>query len=254
LPTPISLSLSGFYQQLEFVDTRGSDGDRPLYIQSAAGLNFGLTFPLAGGRNSLAAPTRLGFFYSFSPTTLEDLLAPRTPLLGDLEQSGIRTATFTPLLSYDTLERNFAAQRGRRLLLAVELSGRALGGNVNTVQPRLDFTQFIPRGRLRGAPRNFGMRVHAAHIAAYGQRFMPGTLSAVDGVPIFNRFFLGGENEVRGYQFNSIGPLARVERLLLIGNNPPALSASDLRPIGGDTQVIFNAEYGLPLRRPRRSG
>jgi outer membrane protein assembly factor BamA len=67
-------------------------------------------------------------------------------------------------------------------------------------------------------------------------------------VPISNRYFLGGDTEVRGFPINSIAPLARVDRLLAVGNSPPALISSDVQPIGGDTELIANAEYRAPLK------
>src|SRR5262249_44627416 len=87
------------------------------------------------------------------------------------------------------------------------------------------------------------------HIAGFGRPFNATTLSVVDGVPIFSRFFLGGESEVRGYPENSIGPLGRVDRQLVIGSNPPVLLSSSIQPIGGDTELIANAEYRVPILR-----
>ncbi|MGH9836658.1 MAG: BamA/TamA family outer membrane protein, partial [Blastocatellia bacterium] len=86
------------------------------------------------------------------------------------------------------------------------------------------------------------------HISAYGRPFDATTLSVINGVPIFSRFFVGGEAEVRGFPINSIAPVARVDRSLVIGDNPPILLRSDVQPIGGDTQLIANAEYRLPIR------
>jgi outer membrane protein insertion porin family len=245
---PIDVSFSGFYQRIEFVNAGTGDDRLPLYIQNASGLNFGLGVPLEGGRNSLAAPTRAGIYYSFTSSVLEELVAPGTPMQRYLEQPSIRTGTLTPFLLHDTMERGFDPRRGRRLSLGVDFGGRWLGGNINTIQPRVDYRQFIPLGLFREEPRVLGFRVRASHIAGFGTPFVDRSLSTVDGVPIFNRYFLGGEHEVRGYRLNSISPLARIERFLVVPDLPPILIASDLRPIGGDTELIFNAEYIVPLK------
>ncbi len=246
---PIDLNLSGFYQRIEFVDaSTGADDRRPLYIQSAGGLNLGFAFPLERGRNSLAAPTRMGIYYSFTSSVLEELIATGAPMARYQKQPTIRTGTLTPFFTHDTLDRGFDPRRGRRLSLGVEVGGRWLGGNINTVQPRVDYRQFVPVGLFREAPHVFGFRVRASHIAGFGEPFADNSLATVDGVPIFNRFFLGGENEVRGYQLNSISPLARVDRFLVDEDNPPVLFTSELRPIGGDTKLIFNTEYVVPIR------
>jgi outer membrane protein insertion porin family len=215
---PLTLSFAGFYQRLEFVNARTPERDRqPLFIQSAAGLSAGFSLPLTSSRYALGAPTRAGLRYSFNSTALRDVIAAPAGTMSELEQSGIRTASLTPLLVHDTLDRELDPRRGLRLALAMKLSARALGGSLSTVKPSVDFRQFIPLGPKRDEPRVLGLRVRAAHIAGFGEPFQARTLALVDGVAIFNRFFLGGEAEVRGYDVSSIAPLARVERFLVIG-------------------------------------
>ncbi len=247
---PIGLSFTGYYQRYEFVDARTREDDRrPLYIQNSAGASFGLSFPLTRSRFAFGAPTRAGIGYSFTRTKLEDLLSQGTEVVSRLEQSNIRMAGLTPFLTHNTLEREFDPRVGRRLAVSVETNSRAFGGNVNTVRPFIDYRQFLPFGLIRGEPRVFGFRVRASHIAAFGEPFPATTLSQVNDVPIFSRFFLGGETEVRGYDVNSIAPLARVDRLLVVGDSPPLLLASDIRPVGGDTLLVANVEYRVPLTR-----
>ncbi len=253
---PVTISLGGFYQRYEFIEAGDADGDRrPLYIQTSAGMSAGATVPLGGGRNSLAAATRASLFYAMNFTGLRDLTAGRTSGVSVAERDNFRLAGLTPALTRDTLERSFDPMRGTRLTTGVETNGRALGGNINTVRPWIDFRQFIPTGEWprRGERNVFGYRLRAGHIASYGRPFNARTLSVIDGAPISNRYFLGGEMEVRGFPINSIAPLARVDRLLAIGDNPPVLLSSDVQPIGGDTELIANAEYRVPLTR-RLSG
>jgi len=249
-PRPVTLSFSGSFQQFIFVDAQTSEDNRPLYVQTSGGLIAGATIPLAKGRNSLASATRASLFYSLNFNSLEDLAALRAANLSEVQQENIRLASLTPALTRDTLERAFDPLRGQLLTAGVEVVGRAIGANLNTVRPWIDFRQFIPlnRGLYRDERNVFGYRLRAAHISAYGRRFDATTLSVINGVPIFSRFFVGGEAEVRGYPINSIAPLARVERSLVIGDNPPILLRSDVQPIGGDTQLIANAEYRVAIR------
>ncbi|MGE0128096.1 MAG: outer membrane protein assembly factor [Blastocatellales bacterium] len=249
---PVTLSFSGSFQRFVFVDARTREDNRePLYIQTSGGLIAGATIPVARGRNSLASATRASLFYSLNFNSLEDLVAERAANVSDIERSNIRIASLTPALTHDTLERDFDPLRGLRLTTGVEVAGRAIGGNINTVRPWVDFRQFFPlnRGLFRDEPNVFGYRLRAANIGAYGRPFDARTLSVINNVPIFSRFFVGGVNEVRGYPINSIGPLARVDRLLVVGDNPPALLSADVQPVGGDTQLIANAEYRAPLLR-----
>jgi outer membrane protein insertion porin family len=244
---PVTISLSGLYQRYRFVEA-GADR-RPLYIQTSGGMSAGATIPLARGRNSLAAATRASLFYSLNFTRLRDLTIGRTTGVSNVEQDSFRLAGFTPALTHDTLERSFDPMRGMRFTSGVETNGRVLGGNINTVRPWIDFRQFFPlnEGLRRGERNVFGYRLRAGHISSYGRPFNAHTLSVIDGVPISSRYFLGGDAEVRGFPINSIAPLARVDRLLAVGDSTPVLLFSDVQPIGGDTELIGNAEYRAPL-------
>jgi outer membrane protein insertion porin family len=249
---PITLSFTGSFQRYVFVDAQTQQNNQePLYIQTSGGFSAGATIPVAKGRNSLAAPTRASLFYSLNFNSFEDLVAEREGNVSDTQQSNIRQASLTPALAHDTLVREFDPLRGLRVVTGVEVVGRKLGGNINTYRPWFDFRQFIPlnQGFLRGERNTFGYRLRAAHIGAYGQPFNATTLSVIDGVPIFNRFFTGGVTEVRGFPINSIAPLANVDRLLVIGDNPPQLLSHSVQPIGGSTELIGNAEYRAPLTR-----
>jgi outer membrane protein insertion porin family len=252
---PVTISLSGFFQRFEFVDARATEDRRPLYIQSSAGMTAGATIPLARGRNSLAAATRASLFYSLNFTGLKDLTAGQSSGVSNVERDNFRLAGLTPALTHDKLDRSFDPMSGVRLTSGVETNGRALGGNINTVRPWIDFRQFVPlnEGLRRGERNVFGYRLRAGHISPYGRPFDARTLSVIDGVPISSRYFLGGDMEVRGFPINSIAPLARVDRLLAIGDAPPVLLSSSVQPIGGDTELIANAEYRAPLTR-RLSG
>ena len=53
---------------------------------------------------------------------------------------------------------------------------------------------------------------------------------AIDPVPIFDRYFLGGANTLRGFAFRKISP-----------------KDGDNQPIGGNTSVNGTAEYSYPI-------
>jgi outer membrane protein insertion porin family len=51
-------------------------------------------------------------------------------------------------------------------------------------------------------------------------------------IPIFERFFAGGDNSIRGFEPQTVGPLGTADS-----------------PIGGDTYLVFNGELRFPLYR-----
>jgi len=163
----------------------------------------------------------------------------------------MRIGTLTPLLIHDTLDRQLDPQQGERLVIGAEIGARTLGGSLNSFKPQIDYRRFFNLGRKnidqdRESPA-IGFRIRASHIRAFGEPFREQALSTVNGVPVFRRVFLGGETEIRGYDVNSISPLARVERFVLSPGNPPVFLSGEVRPVGGDTEVLFNAEYRVPI-------
>ncbi len=244
---PVIIDAAGFYRRLEYVDARTAGEQEPLFVERTGGASLGISFPFTSSRSALGAATRAGFTYSFTATNLVDTPARSSMSIGEISQDIIRIASLTPSLVRDTLDRNFDPSKGSRLIVATELSARALGGSLNTIMPAIDYRWFYPLDRERNEPRVIGVRVRASHIAAFGERLSTQALAAVGGVPIFRRFFLGGETEVRGYDVNSIAPLARVDRFLVPPGETPILLSSEIRPVGGDTKLVVNAEYRTPL-------
>jgi outer membrane protein insertion porin family len=240
----VRLDLAAFRQRLEFVDARGvSDDRRPLFVERTTGASAGVSWPT--GR---ASSQRLGVAYSVSSTNLTDSLALTEARA--LTQDGIRVSSLIGFFDRNSLDRDLDPREGERLLTALELSARAFGGSFNTIKPSLDYRRFfvVERGvEADREPRVLALGARASLIAGFGRPFSPEALTSVLGVPLFKRFFVGGAEEVRGYDVNSIAPLARIDRFLTTGGGEPVLLSSEIRPIGGDTRVILNAEYRVPL-------
>ena len=61
------------------------------------------------------------------------------------------------------------------------------------------------------------------------------TVSGDQSVPFYDRFYLGGQNSLRGFEYRGVGPRQRtVDRSLT-------------EPIGGDTYWTATAEYSIPI-------
>lgn len=248
---PISFDLSGFYQRLEYVNAGTLDqGREPLFVERTAGASIGAFLPLNQSRYTLTAATRVGLFYSFTSTNLADAILGTPVQIRSLEQGGLRTASITPVFLHDTLDRAFDPQRGMRFIAGAEIGAQALGGSLNTFRPYVDYRRFWPLGYNDSSAREpvvIGIRVRASYIRAFGESFEEQALSTVRGVPVFRRFFLGGETEVRGYDVNSIAPLARLNRFIITDDGDTPFPSTEVRPVGGDTQLVFNAEYRVPI-------
>jgi outer membrane protein insertion porin family len=245
------LDASAYFQRAVLVNATLAGGDtNPLYLQNSAGASIGLQLALSKTRYSIAAPTRAGVVYSFSSTGVRDQFS-TSILATSNSEDRLRTASITLFLIHDTLDRQFDPQRGERLYAGLETGARALGGSLDTFRSFLDYRRFFEFGSkvedVQQEHSAIGLRLRASHISSFGARFESTVLSTVDGIPVFKRSFTGGEEEIRGYDLNSIAPLARVERFVPATTGGMTLVSSEVRPIGGDTEVVFNSEYRVPL-------
>jgi len=100
-----------------------------------------------------------------------------------------------------------------------KFAGSFLGGDISIVKSRFAWSFFHSLFGEHAA----GFYVDYQHIEALGD----------SPIPFWERFFLGGERSIRGYDVYSIGP--RSEE----GTN-----------IGGKKALVFNAEYIMPVFGP----
>jgi outer membrane protein insertion porin family len=196
-------------------------------------------------------------------------------------QSSIITSRLTGSFNYDTRNASIDPTSGREFSLSLAVAG--LAGDVRTYQPTLQYTQFFPVRRKRSErPEVFGFRIIAGTVGSFATSEKirnAQSLAFVDGVPIFERFFLGDEFSIRGYNVRSISPLAPLDtfitsRNVVLATNPsetpqaipnlPAALANvgtftgvtgvntaplprSFTPIGADTQILGNFEYRIPV-------
>src|SRR5262249_8983491 len=183
---------------------------------------------------------------------------------------------------------------GTGVTLGVSFSGGPLGGKVKTVEPTFEYKHFRhlfagkeSRSRVEaGKARTLGFRFLFWHITSFCAQFDTNSLSFVGGTPLFARFFLGGEQDIRGFNVRGISPSAPVVstfstrnivaqdltgRVLKVRdpnnatNHSVAQSVLDQFTfsdkvnnqfptfptfIGGDTELLFNVEYRIPIIGP----
>jgi outer membrane protein insertion porin family len=196
------------------------------------------------------------------------------------DQPNILTSRITGTFSYDTRNASIDPTSGRELSAAFALAG--LLGDVRTYQPTLSYTQFFPMRRKKSEhPEVFGFRIIAGTVGSFAitdKVRNTNSLAFVAGVPIYERFFLGDEFTIRGYNVRSISPIAPVDTFITTqnvvvaenaqgdpveipslagaavlgtftgasGSNVAALPRS-FTSVGGDTQLLGNFEYRIPI-------
>lgn len=271
-----------------------------LFTQSTYGATVFATAPLSEiffRKRRFTQFSRIGLTYQFSATTITDPpinqtgdITQRIPII--YAQPNIITSRISGSFVYDTRQptpNGIDTLRGTQIAASLSLAG--LGGDVRTYQPSLQYTQFIPV-KNRRTPANaqvFGFRIMAGTIGSYATSNKirnANSLSFVGGVPIYERYYLGSENDIRGYNTRSIGPIAPFDSYVTSRNviastsisgtaaavpgldsrtlselgqlgiltgasgASPALLSRNYRYIGGDTQILGNFEYRIPIFGP----
>lgn len=309
---PISLGFTVFYQDYQFLgqgfgaltnqNLFGSFSGQSLFTQRTAGASVSASAPLSyfARKFRMGRFMRLGLSYTFRKT---DILNPGVNTDGDpnndipisFQQNGVTQSTITPTISYNTLNSSLDPTRGQSITLGLSLSGGPLGGKVNTIEPTFEYKMFRPFFAGKEAvnkissgkqTRTLGFRALVTHISAFGERFESNSFSFIGGTPVYARFFLGGEQDIRGYNIRAISPTAPFETTIstrnvfatdATGSRLPVRSANqatsnsiapsvlnqflfnnqtntgfDVFPafLGGDTEMLFNLEYRIPIIGP----
>ncbi|MGC1493826.1 MAG: outer membrane protein assembly factor BamA, partial [Candidatus Acidiferrum sp.] len=221
------------------------------YNQNSDGFTAFASYPVK--RFSFA---RLGISYGLTRTNItafnqaSDLLFEQLQfrsIAGPSALDGIVSSTITPSISYNTIDNPINATKGKSLYYSFSIQGGPLGGNVNAFTNVIDAKYFHPVNKRRNA---VGVHFSTSYITGYGGK----------EVPPFSRFYMGGEQDIRGFDIRSISPVvfipvATSQTLYyhdptaggaLRSFNLPALVYTATLP-GGDYQTYGNFEYRIPI-------
>src|SRR5262249_12643053 len=170
------------------------------YVQNSRGFNVFASTLL---KRSFA---RVGVSYGFTIQSVRTLTTAATQyydyinflnINGPNQLDGIRSSTITPSYSYNSVNHPITPTQGRSISASLSFAGSVLGGNMNQIEPTLDVRYF-----RKGLKKNhvIGMHFLGQHVTGYGGKV----------APPFNRFYMGGENDIRGFQIWGVSPIAWV--------------------------------------------
>lgn len=173
--------------------------------------------------------------------------------------SGIKSSGFSPSYTYNTVDHPITPTRGKSIFFSTQFAGSFLGGNVNEIAPTAEI-KYFRAGFKKG------------HVI--GTRFLGRFITGYAGKnpPPFSRFYMGGENDIRGFDIWGISPIAYVPseasvpllnadgsarlQKVISGGVEQQQAVTQRIPTyqlifpGGDTQMVSNAEYRIPIFGP----
>lgn len=229
------------------------------YNQNSTGFTAFASYPL-----KRYAFTRLGLTYGLTRTNIStynqasELLFTQLQyrsIAGPSALNGIIASTITSTISYNTLNSPVNATSGKSYFYSLAFTGGPIGGNVNTITNTGEFKYFHPINKKRNA---IGFRILGAWTTGYGGK----------EVPPYSRFYMGGENDIRGFDIRAISPVTYIPSVFnqtvtflnnrnLSGGGFPTLASFNVPLVGytitfpgGDLQGVGNLEYRIPIAGP----
>jgi len=186
-----------------------------LYTREGEGFNISTSFRF--GRYYGAS-----LYYSFENVQVSDVnqdIFYNNPYYFFYYGEGKRLiASISPTIYYSTVDSPLFPSRGTKYLFNYRYSGGFLGGDVNMHKTRLQFVKFFPLKKRHV----FGMQVVYMGISQFGDK----------PIPLYEKFFLGGEQSIRGFDVYRLG--TRNENGTVTG---------------GNKAIYANFEYVIPLNQ-----
>lgn len=226
MDTFFTASFSGFRTRLEFDDfTREANGFSVQLLYPFTALGYERIFGLS------LEEVRFGLEYQIDQSDIGDLSRFfRVPSI-EAEEGKVLTSSIIPTLVRNTLNHPFDPTDGSVQDLSVELAGVGGESEFLKVEARSRwFYPFLKTESLGTFVASAGMRM--------GWGYSDEGRSGGE-LPLFERFFPGGINSVRGFRARTLGPR---EPVFDLANN-----IIDTTPVGGSSFIVFTGELIFPL-------
>ncbi len=127
-------------------------------------------------------------------------------------------SSITPTIYYSTVDSPIFPSSGTKYLLNYRYSGGFLGGDIDMHKFKFEYVKFLPLWKKH----TLGMHVVYQTLIEFGDK----------EVPFYEKFYLGGERSIRGFDIMRLGP--RDENGYVTG---------------GTKSFFMNFEYQIPLTK-----
>jgi outer membrane protein insertion porin family len=233
------------------------------YNQASTGLNVSMSYPL-----KRHAFQRLGFTYSLTKSTITafstasqtffQTISYRSGIQGSNALAGIINSSASFSYSYNTINNPLRPRSGKEYTAVFQIAG--IYGNLRYFSPLVAYKSFRSMHYLTPSAtgRNvLGLRAQLGYVQGFGGAVAPPQ----------NRFYTGGEADLRGFDVRGATPYGYVPNRTTVQltnpdgscvprdpNNPQLnqciqvpIPVYGIASIGGDTSLTANAEYRIPM-------
>lgn len=233
LDRKLSLSGEAFYRNASFLSN--------FYAESRLGFDLAIRKPI-----TQFAFGRMGYRFERVSLNSVDPSAPQDAV--DLVDAGalMKSQVFAGF-TYDSRDSLFLSRKGERVDVSTYLTGGPLGGDVQLGGASVEASKYF----------NFKwdtiltLNAEAAVVDTWGSG-TKGQNGQDLGVPLYDRLFLGGVNNLRGFRYRFVGGNGRVKVSRTSGR---ATDVTNTRggvppvgePVGGRSLGRFTVEYTAPV-------
>ncbi|VAW38049.1 Outer membrane protein assembly factor YaeT [hydrothermal vent metagenome] len=183
----------------------------PDFSINRKGINLRFGFPIH------KRTTRGYVTYRFEQTDVRDVDDNASKTIRSQEGSST-VSSITPRIRHDSRDDIFFPTEGNVLSFSTELAGSFLGGNNDFVKHEASAATFI------SLPLDTVFSIRGKVGYAY-------SLNSDKEVPIYEKYYLGGINSLRGYKSRSVG----------------TRDSETGEILGGDTKLLLNTEIVFPI-------
>jgi outer membrane protein insertion porin family len=236
------------------------------YNQAATGISVSVSYPLR--RHAFQ---RVGFTYTLNRSTISTFstasqtffqtISFRSGIESSSALDGIINSSASFSYTYNTINNPLRPRSGKEYTAVFQVAG--IWGNLRYFSPLVAYKSFrsmhylLPDVNGRNV---LGIRAQLGYIQGYGG----------DVAPPQNRFFTGGEGDLRGFDIRGATPYGYVPTRINMqltnpdgscvprdSNNPQLkqciqvpVPVYGIASIGGDTSLTTNMEYRIPIAGP----
>ena len=177
-------------------------------------------FKMSVGKTVLRG-LRLGVTPNFEVIGIQNLDSDAPNIVKDQEGSS-RKLSLELTAMINRLDNRMSPSKGYKITSSLQFSGLDV-----------DMIKFVAKGTKYHTVFNFP-DWRGKHVFSYG-----GTLGVIEatsdeGIPIFENFFAGGANSIRGFAFRGVGPISETDEV-------------STEQVGGKVLLLASAEYTLPV-------